>query len=304
MNTATKAPTNTSADEAVQLVLLTGMAGAGKSVALRGLEDAGYFCVDNLPPELLPQLVELQRQRGQRRMAIAIDARSVRALPALAEIAQHLQTLQAQGVQVQRLFLDASNEVLVRRFSETRRRHPLSGQAADGSERSVLQAIQMERQFLQELHDAESTHVLDTSYLRTAQLLDHIQQLIARGQDGLTVVLQSFGFKHGLPLDANFVFDVRMLPNPFYEAALRPLTGRDAPVAQYLAEHDSVQAMQAQLLQFIRAWLPAMVAEHRSYVNVAIGCTGGQHRSVYLVEQLYAALRAEAACIKRHRELS
>ena len=285
----------------MNLILVTGMAGAGKSIALRGLEDAGYFCVDNLPPELLQELIALQRQRGTERMAVAIDARSVRSLPALAGV---LEQLQAKGVQVQQLFLDASDEVLVRRFSETRRRHPLSGSHLDAGDMSVLQAIAAERQLLQSIREAEKVHVLDTSHLRSAQLLDHIKQFLSRGSDSLTVVLQSFGFKHGLPLDANFGFDVRMLPNPFYETALRPLTGRDAAVAQYLAEHESVQQMQAHILAFLQPWLPAMAAEHRSYVNVAIGCTGGQHRSVYLVEQLHTALSADWPSIKRHRELS
>ena len=285
----------------MNLVLVTGMAGAGKSIALRGLEDAGYFCVDNLPPELLQELIALQYQRGTERMAVAIDARSVRSLPALAGV---LEQLQAKGVQVQQLFLDASDEVLVRRFSETRRRHPLSGSHLDAGDMSVLQAIAAERQLLQSIREAEKVHVLDTSHLRSAQLLDHIKQFLSRGSDSLTVVLQSFGFKHGLPLDANFVFDVRMLPNPFYETALRPLTGRDAAVAHYLAEHESVQQMQAHILAFLQPWLPAMAAEHRSYVNVAIGCTGGQHRSVYLVEQLHTALSADWPSIKRHRELS
>lgn len=284
----------------MNLVLVTGMAGAGKSIALRGLEDAGYFCVDNLPAELLQSLLDLQRQQGRRRVAIAIDARSVASLPALSGI---LHNLRGSGVVLQQLFLDASDEVLVRRFSETRRRHPLSGSQADVGDMSVLQAIAAERQLLQSVRDEAYTHVVDTSHWRTAQLLSYIKQLISSGQDSLTVVLQSFGFKHGLPLDANFVFDVRMLPNPFYEAHLRPLTGCDAPVAQYLAEHDSVLAMQAQILAFLRAWLPAMSAEHRSYVNVAIGCTGGQHRSVYLVEQLQAQLQADWTVIKRHREM-
>ena len=288
---------NTSAK--MRLVLVTGMAGAGKSIALRGLEDAGYFCVDNLPAELLQDLIALQSQQGRQRIAIAIDARSLQSLPTLAGV---LQNLRNEGVLLQQLFLDASDEVLVRRFSETRRRHPLSGSHLDMGDMSVLQAIGAERLLLQGVRDEAYTHVLDTSHLRTAQLLDHIKQLISREQGSLTVVLQSFGFKHGLPLDANFVFDVRMLPNPFYEAALRPLTGCDAPVAQYLAEHESVRAMQAQILAFLCAWLPAMAAEHRSYVNVAIGCTGGQHRSVYLVEQLQLALAADWPVIKRHRE--
>ena len=284
----------------LDLVLVTGMAGAGKSIALRGLEDAGYFCVDNLPAELLQSLLDLQRQQGRRRVAIAIDARSTASLPALSGI---LQSLRSSGVALQQLFLDASDEVLVRRFSETRRRHPLAGGADDNSQRGVLQAIAAERQLLQRMRDEAYTHVVDTSHWRSAQLLTYIKQLIGNEAEDLVLVLQSFGFKHGLPLDANFVFDVRMLPNPFYEAALRPLTGCDAPVAQYLAEHDSVVAMQTQILAFLQAWLPAMSAEHRSYVNVAIGCTGGQHRSVYLVEQLQAALQADWTVIKRHREL-
>ena len=285
----------------MHLVLVTGMAGAGKSIALSGLEDAGYFCVDNLPPELLAELLTLQRQQGTERIAIAIDARSVRSLPLLPDI---LQTLAAHAVQVQEIFLDASDEVLVRRFSETRRRHPLSGSHLDTGDMSVAQAIRAERALLQPLLDRPDLTLIDTSLLRSAQLLTQIKQLVAAQSASLTVVLQSFAFKRGLPLDANFVFDLRMLPNPFYEPSLRSLTGCDAAVAQFLDEQSAVQAMREQVLHFLQHWLPPMAQEHRSYVNISIGCTGGQHRSVYMVERLHQALSPHWTVIKRHRELS
>lgn len=277
-----------------QLVLVTGMAGAGKSIALNGLEDAGFFCVDNLPPELIVPLLEQQQRNGTERIAIAVDARSVRSLPALGDV---LAQLRQQNTQIELIFLSASDEVLLRRFSETRRRHPMAGQQL-----SLQQAIQAERLLLQSLEGLEQVHVIDTSQMRTAQLLTYVKSLVAQPGDGLRLVLQSFAFKRGLPLDANFVFDVRSLPNPYYEPALRPLTGMDAPVAEYLDAQADAQAMLAGISQFLLQWLPSMAHEHRSYVTVAIGCTGGQHRSVYMVEKLYARLQGIWPISKRHRE--
>lgn len=286
----------------MRLVLVTGMAGAGKSVALRGLEDAGYFCVDNLPPELLTELVKLQQGYGVERIAIAIDARSVHSLPSLHGI---LQTLQSQGVAVQQIFLDASDEVLMLRFSETRRRHPLSNNPLHSGNMGVASAIRQERELLEALrqHDWQ-VQVVDTTHLRASQLLSHIKNLVGQpSHSGLNVVLQSFAFKKGLPLDANFVIDARMLPNPFYEPGLRTLTGQDQPVQDFLAQQEKVNQMQDMLEGFLLAWLPEMAQEHRSYVNIAIGCTGGQHRSVYLVERLYDIIKDQWPVTKRHREL-
>ena len=289
----------TVAKKPTDLIVVTGMAGAGKSVVLNALEDAGYYCVDNLPPELMREFVALKASHDVDRIAIAIDVRSRNSLDCIPErIAQ----LQSDGVQIKTFFLDASTEVLVRRFSETRRKHPLFSRADELNAQGLAQAIEQERETLQGLRAADGVHIIDTSQSRNAQLQTQIKQLLAQNADGLTIVLQSFGFKRGLPLDANFVFDVRMLPNPFYEPALRPLTGCDQPVAEFLAAQSTVKAMQADIGNFLLVWLPHMAYEHRSYVTVAIGCTGGQHRSVYLVERLYEKLSPTWPTIKRHRE--
>lgn len=285
---------------ALEVVLITGMSGSGKSVALNALEDAGYYCVDNLPPELLPAFVRLKHAHHGNRVAIAIDARSAASLPNLPKRLQQLRTLRDQGVQLHILFLDANTSTLVRRFSETRRRHPLSPtDAPDG--KALAEVIEHERELLAELR--EHAHVLDTSSLLGPQLQSYVRSLIRAPANQLTLVFQSFGFKHGLPLDADYVFDVRMLPNPYYDPQLRPLTGRDEPVQQFLRQQPSAQAMQAHIAQFLDEWLPAHQANHRSYVTVAIGCTGGQHRSVYLVEQLSAQFQGQWNTLRRHREM-
>ena len=287
------------AKKPIDLVVVTGMAGAGKSVVLKALEDAGYYCVDNLPPELMCEFVALKSSHEVDRIAIAIDVRSSNSL---ACIPAHIAQLQKDGVRIKTFFLDASTDVLVRRFSETRRKHPLFSRADELSAQGLAQAIEQERETLQDLRMSEGVHIIDTSQSRNAQLQTQIKQLLAQNADGLTIVLQSFGFKRGLPLDANFVFDVRMLPNPYYEPELRALTGCDAPVAAFLAATPAVQSMQSDIGNFLLSWLPHMAYEHRSYVTVAIGCTGGQHRSVYLVERLYEKLSPTWPTIKRHRE--
>ena len=287
------------AKKPIDLVVVTGMAGAGKSVVLKALEDAGYYCVDNLPPELMCEFVALKSSHEVDRIAIAIDVRSSNSL---ACIPAHIAQLQKDGVRIKTFFLDASTDVLVRRFSETRRKHPLFSRADELSAQGLAQAIEQERETLQDLRMSEGVHIIDTSQSRNAQLQTQIKQLLAQTADGLTIVLQSFGFKRGLPLDANFVFDVRMLPNPYYEPELRALTGCDAPVAAFLAATPAVQSMQSDIGNFLLSWLPHMAYEHRSYVTVAIGCTGGQHRSVYLVERLYEKLSPTWPTIKRHRE--
>jgi RNase adapter protein RapZ len=282
----------------LQVILITGMSGSGKSVALRALEDAGFYCVDNLPPELLSSFIELEQQHKVGRIAIAMDVRSASSLPLLP---RQLTKLRAQGVTVKTIFLDANTETLVHRFSETRRKHPLSSSQESDQRRALTDAIEMERELLSELR--ENSHVMDSSLIRSTQLQSYIKALISAPESQLTLVFESFGFKRGIPLDADYVFDVRMLPNPHYEALLRPLTGRDALVADFLRQHADVQAMLEQIRSFITHWLPALARDHRSYVTVAIGCTGGQHRSVYLVEQLILTFAHQHVTLRRHREL-
>lgn len=283
----------------VEIALITGMSGSGKSVVLRAYEDAGYYCVDNLPPELLLNFVALEHEHHGNRLAIAMDVRSRTSLPA---VPAKLQQLRRQGCAVHSIFLDADNETLVRRFSETRRRHPLSADGPLDDRRGLVQAIDLERELLGELR--ENAQVIDTSALRPAQLQSHVKLLMEQPPNPLSLVFQSFAFKRGIPLDADYVFDVRMLPNPHYEPALRELTGRDQPVAEFLLAQPLVARMEDDIAQFLNAWLQVLVDNHRSYVTVAIGCTGGQHRSVYLVEQLAKRFAQQWPIVVRHRELS
>jgi UPF0042 nucleotide-binding protein len=290
----------------LEAVLITGMSGSGKSVALRALEDAGYYCVDNLPPELLQSFVALEQQNNARRVAIAMDVRSATSLPL---VPAQLIELRRQGVVVRPLFLDATTDTLVRRFSETRRRHPLSSNRAAAEsdvlsqdrQHALVDAIELERELLADLR--EQAHVIDTSVIRPAQLQAHVKSLLSAPVSQLTLVFQSFAFKRGIPTDADYVFDVRMLPNPHYEPELRDLTGLDEPVADFLRRHAEVEKMYGHIERFLNDWLGPLARDHRSYVTVAIGCTGGQHRSVFLVEELAAAFSARWTTLKRHREL-
>ena len=286
----------------MEIVLITGMSGSGKSVALHALEDAGYFCVDNLPPELLLQFVVLEQEHKASRVAIAMDVRSAASLPI---VPQQLQALRDKGVVVKPLFLDATTETLVRRYSETRRKHPLSqaesGHSVKDERRALVDAIELERELLADLR--EQAHVIDTSIIRPSQLQGYVKSLISTPAAQLTLVFESFAFKRGVPGDADFVFDVRMLPNPHYEPELRALTGRDKPVADFLKQQGDVAKMIRHIDRFLGYWLDALARDHRSYVTVAIGCTGGQHRSVYIVEQLAASFAAKWVTLKRHREL-
>jgi RNase adapter protein RapZ len=290
----------------LELVLITGMSGSGKSVALRALEDAGYYCVDNLPPELLLSFATLEEQLAADRVAIAMDVRSAKSLP---QVPAQLRELRQRGVNLRPLFLDSTTDTLVRRFSETRRRHPLSvarrpgahePQAAD-LQRALIESIELERELLSDLR--EQAHVIDTSVIQPAQLQAHVKALVAAPESQITLVFASFAFKRGIPVDADYVFDVRMLPNPHYEPELKSLTGRDEPVAAYLQAQPEVTQMYAHIEGFLAHWLPLLARNQRSYVTVAIGCTGGQHRSVYLVEQLAAAFADRWTTLKRHREL-
>ena len=284
----------------LELVLITGMSGSGKSVALHALEDAGYYCVDNLPPPLLMDFIALQSGEHSTRVAIAMDVRSAKGLPL---VPAQLDKLRTQGIGIKSLFLDANTDTLVRRYSETRRKHPLSQtDTQPGDERRALaDAIELERSLLDDIR--AHSYVIDSSMIRSAQLQAHVKSLITAPVAQLTLVFQSFSFKRGVPSDADFVFDVRMLPNPHYEAQLRVLTGRDAPVAAFLRTQPEVLRMEQQISDFLDSWMGALVLDHRSYVTVAIGCTGGQHRSVYLVEQLAAQFSPHWVTLKRHREL-
>ena len=281
-----------------QLVVITGMSGSGKSIALRAREDAGYYCVDNLPPELLEPLIGLDDPRKPGRTAVAMDVRSGASLP---QVPLMLQTLRDRGVEVRQIFLDASDDTLLRRFSETRRRHPLSSSGDVSQQQALTEAIAAERDLLADMR--ERSHVIDTSMLRAAQLQSFVKSLIAAPSSQLTLVFESFAFKRGIALDADFVFDVRMLPNPHYEPELRALTGRDAGVIEFLRREPEVGRMFHEIAAFLRGWLPELADNQRSYVTVAIGCTGGQHRSVYLVEQLAAAFSRDWHTLTRHREL-
>jgi UPF0042 nucleotide-binding protein len=293
-----------------EVVLVTGISGSGKSVALHALEDAGFFCVDNLPPELLRELLRVEQQRGERRVAIAVDSRSAASLPHLLPL---LDELRGEGVNIRSLFLDSSTDALVRRFSETRRSHPLTQQLPNDApsrrkddyalfgHRALIEAIELERELLSDLR-AQSA-VVDTSQLRPAQLRAWMRGLVHAAGSRLTLVFESFAYKHGVPLDADFVFDVRVVPNPYYIRELQPLTGRDAAVVDYLQAQPEALDMLVQIEQFLERWLPAFEEDQRSYLTVALGCTGGQHRSVYFVERLARHFEARAATLVRHREL-
>ena len=282
-----------------QVLLLSGMSGSGKSVALHALEDAGFFCVDNLPPELLPEFVRLEGERRTGRVAVAVDVRAAGSLPALPRL---IDALQSDGVPIRSIFLDALTPALLRRFSETRRPHPLAmkpGASADAP--ALIEAIEHERALLAALRDRST--VIDTSHLRPAQLRTWMRDLVGARDATLTLVFQSFAYKHGVPLDADFVFDLRVLPNPFYVRNLRPLTGRDEPVAAYLDAQPEVAELLGQIERFLDRWIPGFEAGQRSYLTVALGCTGGQHRSVFAAERLSSRFAGRRSVLLRHREL-
>jgi len=288
----------------LQIILITGMSGSGKSVALHALEDANFYCVDNLPPELLTTFIEIENNKQVEKMAIAIDVRSAKSLSLLPP---QFKKLNDQGLNIKVLFFDSTSETLVRRYSETRRKHPLSHtnnsflNSGGNLDLALNEAIEQERQWLLVLRNI--SHVIDTSLLRPTQLQSYVKSLVNNSSHLLTLVFESFSFKRGTPTDADFVFDVRMLPNPHYESDLKDLTGQDTRVAIFLKESPSVNQMLLQIEDFLNTWMKAMQEDHRNYVTVAIGCTGGQHRSVYIVEQLFARFEKNWSTLKRHREL-
>ncbi len=278
----------------MQLFLISGLSGSGKSVALKVLEDSSYYCVDNLPADLLPALVEHLRIAGYHNIAVSIDVRSANSVQRLPRL---LEQIKQQGTDVHVLFLDAHADTLVKRFSETRRMHPLN----DGV-RTLPECVQHERELLAEINHIG--HHIDTTELSANALRIWIQQFIKLDRARLTILFESFGFKHGIPLDADLVFDVRCLPNPHYDPELRPLTGRDAAVIGFLENTPSAQDMFKDIRDFIERWLPSFVADNRSYLTVAIGCTGGQHRSVYFTEKLAHHFEQQQQVLVRHRGLA
>lgn len=286
----------------IRIVFLSGMSGSGKTIALNALEDLGYFCVDNLPPELIADFLKVKRRQAVYRVAISTDVRSAQLRNELPAILKKLRN--DPCVHVRHLFLDTQDETLMRRYSETRRRHPLLG--AGNDEQLVLrEAIEREREILAPIRTAD-VHVIDTTRLKASDLQTYVKAVVNAGMSdvgNMTLVFESFAFKNGPPLDANFVLDVRVLPNPYYDLELRPLTGRDAPVQAFFAEEPKVQKMLDDITGYLVDWLPESAANHRSYVKVCIGCTGGQHRSVYITEKLYERFSQQWMCIKRHREL-
>ncbi len=278
---------------AQEIVVVSGLSGSGKSIALKVLEDAGYYCVDNLPATLLLEVADfLALEAGQERVAISVDARSA-SLPALPE---NVERLKSRGFDCRVLYLEANTPTLLRRFSETRRRHPLSG------ELTLPEAIERERAMLAGVAPLGSR--IDTSELQPRVLQNWIRDLLGVGSGALTLLFESFSYKQGVPLDADWVLDARMIANPHYDPQLRALTGRDAPVIDYLAREPLAQQWLEDTRALLARWLPEIVRENRSHVTVAIGCTGGRHRSVYLAEKLAAAFAGQWKVLVRHRGLA
>ena len=285
----------------MKLVLISGLSGSGKSTALRTLEDLGYYCIDNLPVLLLYDFAQQMQRRPAdtiRNSAVGIDARNLE--EDLQQVPSILDRLKSDGVECEVLFLTANDDALFKRFSETRRKHPLSG-----NRYSLADAIESERARLEPIASCANL-VIDTSLTNIHELRELVRERVyGRARNSISLLFQSFGYKHGVPGDADFVFDVRCLPNPYWEPQLRPLNGFDAAVIEYLESQPMVLAMIGDLRDLLERWLPHFEAENRSYVTVGIGCTGGQHRSVYAVEKLAAHFRKllSGTVLTRHREL-
>ena len=277
----------------MRLVVITGLSGSGKSVALKVLEDAGLYCIDNIPASLLHEAVSALEASGYQDAAVSIDARSGGGLAGLPEEFEQLKS----RLDLRVIFLNTKDDELVRRFSETRRRHPLST-----GERSLEECIREEREMLAPL--ATLGHHVDTSDLSANALRTWIKDTLALTIANFTLVFESFGFKHGIPLDADLVFDVRCLPNPHYDPYLRPFTGRDAPVVAFLQSEPQVEEMLNDIRAYVAKWLPAYIRDNRAYFTVALGCTGGQHRSVYFAETLAGHFRDQQQVLVRHRGLA
>lgn len=285
----------------MRIVVLSGLSGSGKSVALHMLEDLGFYCIDNIPAALLKPFISHALRGPERtyeRAAVGLDARNTAA--EIATVPQLTDELRRSGIECEVIFLTATDDELLRRFAETRRKHPMSRHDID-----LRAAIALERQLLEPIVYAADL-VIDTSRLGVHALRDLIRQRVGEPHVGrLSLTFESFGFKHGIPGDADFVFDARSLPNPYWEPALRGLTGRDVEVIRFLESQTNVSALVADIAQFIRARIPEYVASNRGYLTVAVGCTGGQHRSVYIVEKLVAQFREQFPTVtSRHTSLS
>jgi UPF0042 nucleotide-binding protein len=277
----------------VHLIILTGLSGSGKSVALRALEDSGFYCIDNLPATMLPLISQHVETNLHQNIAVSIDSRSA----AIETLPNAIALLKDSDHIVDLIFLEASTETLVKRFSETRRKHPLSDK-----ETTLAESISHEQDLLSNL--SQIAHRVDTSNSNANALRKHIRELIAQPTNEMVLLFSSFGFKNGLPLDADFVFDVRSLPNPHYDKILRPLTGKDEAVASFLQNTPMAIEMLTDIKQFVEKWLFSFEQDNRSYLSIGIGCTGGQHRSVFFVEQLSAYFKtSKYKVIIRHREL-
>lgn len=275
-----------------QLIIITGLSGSGKSIALRALEDSGYYCIDNLPATMLPNIAAHLSGEHHDLIAISIDSRSA----GIETLANHVDGLRKEHIHTKLVFLESDVETLVKRFSETRRKHPLSQK-----NQTLAESIVAERDLLSPL--GALGHVIDTSHLSANTLRGWVKEVVASDQNILTLLITSFGFKHGIPMDADFVFDVRSLPNPHYDPNLQPMTGRDLPVQTFLKDHAMVNDMMHDIQVYLDKWLPSFVMDNRSYLTVAIGCTGGQHRSVYFVETLSQHFKQHYQVLTRHREL-
>lgn len=280
----------------MQLILLSGMAGAGKSTALRILEDSGYYCVDNLPPPMLMQLMETYAlSTDTKKVAVSIDTRSLSLLRQLPNAILNVHNL---GIETKIIFLDARVDVLIKRFSETRRKHPLS----DGK-KTIHDCILEEYEILAAI--SSLAHRIDTSDLSANTLRNIIKQFVEADYSQLNVVIQSFGFKYGLPIDSDFVFDVRCLPNPHYDPKIREFNGTEEPIISFLSKEPKVNKMIADIFQIVNDWLPEFSRDNRNYVTISIGCTGGKHRSVY-IGKILAQLVTQAGykVITRHRQIA
>ena len=287
--------------EDMRLIIVSGLSGSGKTVALHVLEDIGYYCVDNMPAALLKSVVEEVTSGSEQRtelLAIGIDARN--RIKDLETLPRLIDELRQQNIRTDVVFLQASDDILLKRYSETRRRHPLAEHGA-----ALRAAIEAERQILTHVINAADL-IIDTSRTSVYELAESIRERVDRREvNSLSVLIESFGFKNGIPADADFVFDVRCLPNPYWEMRLRGLTGLDDEVVEFLGQQPSVIAMYDDILAFLKRWIPEYDNMHRGYLTVAVGCTGGQHRSVYLAEKLGAALgETRDSVLTRHNELA
>lgn len=279
-----------------RLIVISGRSGSGKSTVLNTLEDAGFNCIDNLPPAMLPELVKwMQQSDSSNRAAVCIDARiSTNSLSTLPDILSNI----SDTVKAEVIYLDAEDAILLQRFSATRRKHPLTDQ-----HKSLAEAIQSETKLLAPIATCADLR-LDTSSLSVQDLRLEIKQKLIQRPTGLALQFMSFGFKHGLPRDTDLVFDVRCLPNPYWDKSLRKFTGKDKPVQEFLQKEQAVNDMYQDIHNFIERWLPEYEKNQRSYLTVAVGCTGGQHRSVYLTEKLHAAFSKDYSSTQiRHRDL-